>query len=258
MANSEHLSSKLCAYPEKGKSAALPSVLSLQIGLFNVRAVNNSGGTANVGLGRVQGAASLDYFSLASQTPTSGVYVSLPKPSTAFPQQAFSGAVDAGFVIGSRRPLNLIGVHVSTTNTSGTFKIEQWNGSAWVLVGDVLEQPADYDNGATPFDAYHVMSQNTGVVKGADAALNAVALESQNKYFTRIYASAGLGGAVLVDELWAMSFLELRRGIINNGQVVVQLDWRQFFPLEAEEGFAPYFSAPDPKNQFGAFWSTVG
>ncbi len=255
MGNSDYLSSKLCSYAEKGKSAALPSISQGQLGIFNARCVNNSGSVANVGIGRLQSPESLQYLSVSGVTSSTGTYAVVPFPTASVPQDAFDGTANQGFVVSSGRPLNLIGVTVSTLNSGGTFKIDQWNGTAWIEAGDILEQVADYN---TTGDKYHVFSLNNDVVKGGDASLAGVASEPENKYFTRIYTTGVLGGAVVIDDLWAMAFIELRRGIIDKGQLFAQYDWRQFFLLEAGESLAPYFSEPSSANQFASFFTTAG
>jgi len=199
----------------------------------------------------LQSAPSMQLFSVASQTPSGGTYGSLTIPGAA--TQVFDGAADSGFVLGANRPLGLIGVNVSTAATGGTFEVQQWNGTAWDASDSTLEVATAYASG----EQYNVVKIDVDAVRGGDASLMAAG-GSDLKYYTRIITTGALSGPVEVDDLWAMSFLEIREGIVDNGQVVIQYDWRQPFLLDAGEGAGAYFSAASNDNQFGCFFTTAG
>lgn len=238
-------SSTLIAYEQKAKNMAFNVNASAQVYIYNVRAFNNSGSTANVGLcRRLIPDSGFKLYNFTSPTLTDITDAVVAGTATTL----FSGTNNDGFYVQANHRFNIIGLTVSTGQTGGTFTYSYWNGTSFTAL-TTLEVPAY----TTAADIYVVFQapRDWVVGNGGVTGLN-------NLFRTiRVLSTTAPGGAVSVNNVWVAQFLELYLGVANNAGVQLAFPDTKPYVMQGGEGLLPYFSVTNATNQFGAYYSVV-
>lgn len=243
-------SNSLFAYATKGKAAVFTAPASKQIAAYNLRAANNSGGSANVGLLK-------KLFNTSGQSPSYSIYQYTDATTTGVEvtnaiaagtnTTVFTTTNNDGFIVAAKAHFNLVGITIGTARSGLTVTYSYWNGAAWASL-TTLEVPA----WTSATDVWAVFQSPIDWVKGATTTgVNA------NFYPILVKATAAGSGVVAASSVWVGKFLEFYEGVANNG--MVQLSFPDSKPLafEAGEAFMPYFSVTNAANQAGAYYSLI-
>lgn len=239
-------SSYLGLYATKGKAAAFTVPASKQLYVFNMRAMNNSGSTINVGIMRRLVTSEYAFYQyVASGTTYTNASTALNAGTATV---AFAGANNDGFAVQSQRLFSMVGLTISTAQSGGVFTYKYWNGSAFTTL-TTLEVPTDY---SATGDIYAVFVPPSDWTPGGSTGLD------QSKYSILVQSTTAPAAAVSVNAIWTGQFLEFIKGVANNAGVQVAFPDSKPLLLEGGEGLFPYFSTASASNQFASFYAIPG
>lgn len=231
----------LKAYPQKGKDAALVAPAGLQLGVFSVRAENNSGGASHIGVVRKFADQSMKLFSFDG---TDYEQIALPVG----PAQGLIPAVNGnGFVLQSKIPSGLIGLSISQADGTGaTYVYQYWDGDSWETLTTL--ETIDFENTG---DSVVAFQPPLDWAPGGHADLDPA------MYSIRVVATTAGADAVEIDEIWAGQLLELFQDVANHGALEVEFYADRPFIMEGNEGIMPYFSNEHAANGVRIAYATL-
>lgn len=238
--------SSLVAYGTRGKADAFSVPANKQIWLYNARAFNNSGSAQAVGICRKTTEIQLGLF---SYTAVGTAYTSIPLSGLSGGPSIFSGTVNDGFAMQSKRPFNVLGLHILVGQNSGVYAYSYWNGSAFSSLTTL--SAASFGASASDTDTWVAFRAPQDWVPGGPSGLD------QDSYTIRVVSTTQPAAAVTINDLWVGEFLEYYDNVPNNAAVQLSFPDTKPFLLNGGEGLFPYFPTANAANQFGAYYSIL-
>lgn len=240
----------LVAYAGKGKAPIFPQVKKSQVATLGFRAINNSGGSINIGLMRLFNLSNTDpsgKFRLWQYTAVGPVATEVTT-AIAAGTNIFSTTNNDGYIFQCNRRAGLLGFTVSSASGGGTYTYKYWNGSSFTTL-TTLEVPAY----SSTTDIYTVWVPPSDWVVGATAGIGL----DQTKYSILVQGTTHPTTAVAINALWAAEFIDLYQGVGAGSGVADTFSMREPLILEGGEGLMPYFSTANAANIAGAFYVVI-
>lgn len=232
------------AYPSKGKEATVSVPTGQQLGIFNVRAHNNTSGTNNTGIVRKLAAGSFKVFQFVASGPTYTDVTAAVAAGTA--TNILTGTNSDGFIIQSKRQIGLVGMTISSANGSGVYTYKYYNGTSFATL-TTMEVPAY--NSAT--DIWIAARSPVDAAKGGNASLDST------MYSLQVISTTGPSGAVAITNLWVGEFMDLSAGLAQNAGLQLSFPTDDPFVLQSGESIIPYFATANAANDIGCYFVTV-
>lgn len=247
MAKGQNLIPFHLAYASAGKLAAASPPSGKQLALMNIVLTNRSGGAANGGILVRLAQPSWTLSTYANAGPTATDVSATIKAGSAV--NIFNGVVNDGFLLQSDRPINMIGLNISTAAAGGTFEYSYFDGTSFVVL-PTISVPADYNTAGTNLIMIGApndwVAGTGGTITGADESLYAV----------RVRAIAA-APTVAANDLWLGKFLVFQPQLADNGTLSLGFEEGHPLILEASEGVMPYFATANAGNMISGFYTII-
>ena len=153
--------------------------------------------------------------------------------------------------MGATKPVNLLGMTVSTAAAGATIVLKYFNGTSFVVIPAQVFDTPSY---AATIDTYLTFPTPLDWVKGGPSGSGLDA----NLYFVQVTAGVAHAGNVSVNDMWAASFFTVWDLVLNGQPATISFDWGKPQQLDGGENIIPYFNVPSADNRVSYFFNETG
>jgi hypothetical protein len=232
----EGLQRKIRAYSGSPKAACFSSdAANRQLAIYSVAAINKSGGSCDVAIGKLLNNLSWNIF--RDQASTVAQQDSSIKAGTAV---GFFANDNDSLYAGANDQFGVLGLTIAQANTgSPVYTYTYYNGATWATLTCVASV-TDYTTG----DKFIIFLPPSDWVKSS----NVTGL-STDKYYIRIKSTTKSNQAVNVSAAWVITFLGYRYALANNSAFQLDCpDHTKPMTFGVGEGLVPYFGTTNAAN----------
>jgi len=236
-------------YTQTCKDGVLSPPSGKQLRLFYAKAVNNSAGSIDVGLGVKLADADIQLYTLtAASTPDALDVTSTIQAGTAV--NIFTTTANGGYLVSAPRQFGIFGFTVSQAESgSPVYTYQYYDGSTYQTL-TTISVPSTYGTGTNLV----VFAPPQDWAPGTTVAVGG----SSTNYNIRVLSTTAGGQAVKATAFWVVDVLGYSLGLADKGSLEIDMTATEGVLLSGQEQLVPYFGTASGKNSVVMAYKNIG